>query len=882
MAKIKIAELEIDDKALIKSTSDIKKNIDELKQAQKELTKSGQSASKEFVSNAADLKTLSKEYNSNIKALSDRTKSIADAQVRQELLTVALNNEVSSIAEAREQNKLLNKLRNEANALTAEGQQEIERLNNALDANNDFIKENADGYLKQKINIGNYTDSINDAFGGLGNFLEKSKEAGGVLPLVGATIKTTSKALLGLTKSALTFIATPIGALLAGLVLVFALVKNAMNRSEEATNKITRVFSAFSGILNKLLSALEPVGEFLIDVIVDAFELVGEAADGALSIVSGALSLFGFDEAAKSVKGFGDAVKEGVRQAQELADAEAELTKAQRVAQKVQLDFQKEAEKLRQIRDNENLSIKERIKANEELGVVLQNQLAEELRIAELALKVANLRIQAEGETKEALDAQAEALTTISDIQERITGQESEQLTNRVALQKEARDKAKELADKAIAEQEALLEKFIQSQGVRKKSLEEQLKFEQEVYEKEKEILEANLKNRNLTQTEFDAELLALQNELLNSKNDLLQSEYQRELDLFIEKNQSKLDSEQFFSDESLRIEQERINAISEKQREFVEKQLEDGVINQQEYNDAINAVNEENRIKNEEAQILRDEAQKEKDIIDLENQRILDEEKFQNDLAIKYDRLEQQRLVEVEQAEKTGADINLINQKYASFKKNLDKEVQDFKVAQTQSSIDAVRSLFGEETAIGKVAAIASIINDTITNATKAFNQAAVFASNPVTAPLAINANIQGGLILAKGAAQAGKLVAPKFADGGIQEIGGKRHSQGGTKFYGEDGTTFEAEQGEGIGILNRAAFDGFLAFNNSYKGGQSINGKFAGGGVISQAVRPSGSGQDFTELANRISSMKVQVAVEDINTGQGNYAEVVNRANV
>lgn len=49
---------------------------------------------------------------------------------------------------------------------------------------------------------------------------------------------------------------------------------------------------------------------------------------------------------------------------------------------------------------------------------------------------VANLRIDAEGKTTDLLDARAEALAEISDIQERITGQESEQLTNRVSLQK--------------------------------------------------------------------------------------------------------------------------------------------------------------------------------------------------------------------------------------------------------------------------------------------------------------------------------------------------------------------------------------------------------------------------------------------------------------
>ena len=111
------------------------------------------------------------------------------------------------------------------------------------------------------------------------------------------------------------------------------------------------------------------------------------------------------------------------------------------------MQYQKEAEKFRQIRDDENRSIAERIKANDDLGATLKRQLKDELDIAQTALKVANLRIKAEGSTKATLDAQADALTQIADIQERITGQESEQLANRVSLQKEAAEKVKKIQE---------------------------------------------------------------------------------------------------------------------------------------------------------------------------------------------------------------------------------------------------------------------------------------------------------------------------------------------------------------------------------------------------------------------------------------------------
>ena len=105
--RVVIAELDINAEAFVKKTAEIKKQIDQLKKDQKELTKVGGTSSKAFVQNAADLKVLSQAYNANIKALSENTKATADAIAREELLTSVLLEEVSSIQEARNQNKVI-------------------------------------------------------------------------------------------------------------------------------------------------------------------------------------------------------------------------------------------------------------------------------------------------------------------------------------------------------------------------------------------------------------------------------------------------------------------------------------------------------------------------------------------------------------------------------------------------------------------------------------------------------------------------------------------------------------------------------------------------------------------------------------------------------
>src|SRR5690606_2680564 len=196
------------------------------------------------------------------------------------------------------------------------------------------------------------------------------------------------------------------------------------------------------------------------------------------------------------------------------------------------------------------------------------------------------------------------------------------------------------------------------------------------------EILEANLKNRNISQTKYDSELLKLKNDLVQKQAEVTIDNAQRELDEYIASNQSKIDSDVFFSEESLRIEQERLNNIAEARREFAQKQLEEGVINQQQYNDAINAINEENRIALEEAQIERDEAIKEQQAIDLENQREIDEQQYQDRFALQLARLEEQKQAELANAEKTGADKTLIEKKYAQFQEDIERQKQQSKMA--------------------------------------------------------------------------------------------------------------------------------------------------------------------------------------------------------
>ena len=867
--KINIASLSIDFNDVIKQSAKYSKQIEETKKKQKELDKTTEEGRQAFVKYEAELKNLKKSYRDN--------QSFASAlQAANEDLTKTMSVQNKSTQELRDSRSQLNQISKNIVGNTEEEIALRAELNEAIDAQTEALREQSSEFNGSKDKVGEYEQGIKAAFseinilnGGIGGFVQRSSEAGGTGKLFTSSLKGMAKGMVGMTKASLAFLATPVGAVIALLAGAFLLVKNAMNRSETATNKIKKAMSAFTGIISGLLKFLEPLGEFLIDGLVAGFELVEKGIFKAMKGIAAGLEFLGFDDAAASLRGFTSDIEESVKSSKALAEAEIALEKAQRLSQKTQLDYQKQAEKLRQIRDDETKSISERMKANEQLGVVLKEQLAAELAIAKQALEVAKLRIQAEGETKETLDAQAEALTTISDIQERITGQESEQLSNLNSLRRDAAAKRKEIADKAIQKMNEELDLYIKQQGIRKLSLQEQVEFERKVAAKKISILDAELAAKKISQTKYDSEVLDLKNNLLQKQADLTVENARKELEEYNDKNRSKLDSEKFLSEELFNEEKARFERLAEQRREFAKLQLEEGVISQKEYNDAINEINEENRVANEELELERKEAKAEQQAIDLENKLIAAQEEYDNEFAVRQSQLENDRQAELAAAEKTGADKTLINKKYNAFEKTLGKDLTEFKNQQNASILGGLKGLFGESTNLGKAFAIAEIATNTVQNASKAFTQAAVFAANPLTLPLAANANIQGGLIVATGAAQAAKVAGVKFAQGGI--LDGASHAQGGIQ------TRFgELEGGEAI--INKrstAMFAPLLSSLNEAGGGR----RFAQGGILGQSGQPS-SFIDYDMLANKVAEANLSLPAPVV--GVDEISSVSNKVNV
>lgn len=896
--KIVYASLDLDVKGLISSTQQVKKELQDLRREQTELKNKGQETSQAFIENEATIKVLSKAYQENVKALASNKQAMQDSTRESELLAIALEGEVRTIAEAREQNKLLNQLRNNTNATTAEGQEQIKRLNNALDANNAFIKDNADAYLQQKINIGNYSESIKQAIGdlnvfngGIGGFIQRSEEAGGVMPLLSNGLKAVTTGIMGMTRSALAFIATPIGAIIAAIGLVLTPLISYLTSTQEGIDKVTAVTRPLQAVMQSLIGVLQNVGKFLFDAFSNPKKLLSDLADFVKTNLINRFKAFGVilegiieldfkkvtngvlqagtgvenltDKIQAGAKATGDFLNEAIKKGQELDRLEKELEKT-RISNKTLIGQATEEVKAQnRIAEDQTKTLAEREQAT--IKSIEAAKTINALKQKELDLEIAILKNkQSRNDTSREEEQQLAELIAKKN---EANAQELELVTTQTnklnTIRKEAQTKAiqaeNERINNIIKKNEEELNLFIAQQGFKKKSTEEELIFNKQVYDKELSNLELLYSKGRISKLQFETDKLNLSNNFAKQNADLLIAEGERELEII--KNNLDLS----------------LNAKLQAELDYQALRLEQGIINEQEYQDAISQVQNEYEQMRVDKRLEDEAKERERKAIDLENRRANDLLTFEEDVEIQRELNAIKLQEELLQAEKTGADKKLIEEKYANFDKQLTQSVQDFKLQSLSNTFGQISNLFGQQSKLGKAFALYQAGIDGYQSVMKAFNSQFI-PGDPSSLPRAIGAGAFAGAFAVK---QIAGIAGAKFEKGGIQEIGGKRHSAGGTKFYGEDGTTFEAEAGEGIGILNRSAFSTFMDFNNRFGSGSSSSGFFQGGGIITQGVRAETQNLDL--IVDAIQSIPPPVvAVEEIQTVGNRFVQVQNNANL
>ena len=200
------------------------------------------------------------------------------------------------------------------------------------------------------------------------------------------------------------------------------------------------------GEFERLTSAVEKNKDEMVDLVGETIgavgDVLGSVAKAQEAVVIGAIEVGkrvaeNFEEGADSIYETSKAIVQ-LRNDVKLADARQ---------RELQLTFQKEAELQRQIRDDVSLTTEERIEANNKLGQILDEQAEAERQVALTRLELAQKELATDKDNIDLQVALINARTELADLDERITSQRSEQLTNENALIKEQADLEKSLAD---------------------------------------------------------------------------------------------------------------------------------------------------------------------------------------------------------------------------------------------------------------------------------------------------------------------------------------------------------------------------------------------------------------------------------------------------
>lgn len=241
---------------------------------------------------------------------------------------------------------------------------------------------------------------------------------------------------------------------------------------------------------------LKEVGEDAIKSGKDIYNNFGEAVSEVVT-----LGVKGVEEIGKI------SVKAAYEQAGALVDARNAAAIAAAQQGKLIEQYDRQAEKLRQVRDEERNSIGERMKANEDLKKVLDDQEKAMLAQADAQIRAAQLEANKNKNTETAvalIEAQANRVAVLAQIE----GLRSEQLANDLALQRELDELTKARTESEVTlaiERKKATAEFIKDEETKLKTL-------IEVSKQERELQLARLQeqidiHKEGTQARLDAEI---------------------------------------------------------------------------------------------------------------------------------------------------------------------------------------------------------------------------------------------------------------------------------------------------------------------------------------------------------------------------------------
>jgi hypothetical protein len=755
--------------------------------------------------------------------------------------------EVGSVKRAKAENQILREERNKLSTATKVGRDRIAELNKKIDMNTVAIKGNVDQQSRMFMSFGKISQSLKSIPGPIGGVI---------------------RGLGGMTKAAIAFIATPLGAIIAAIVLGFKALTAYLRGSEEGQNRLNKIMMVFKTIMGNLgdivqkvgkwifeavtkpKEAIKELGDFIVQNLINRFLAFGEIGKAIVKIFSknwkegfkdlanaSIMLTTGFenviDKAIEFGKEVGKEMEKDIAIAQKLADRQAALDLLQRkfLVEREKMEAQI-AEARVKASDKEKFTAQERI-------IFLEEALQTEMKIFDTDFKIAKEKFEIKkaqnalsNSTKEDLNEQAQLEADMFRVQR-------ENATKRMALTSQLTSAQRELN----AEQKKQGEGSEKTNEADEKAQAEMLKRRGEAIMKLAELkareLELEAKSydekRDLQVSSAAAELAAKlgQEGILQEEIELAEQEHKiRMSEIEAEYQENIRAQRQMALDESFFSMQEIINATA-------------GMANQRVniLSDAFSKISTINfkEVKSAQDAFLQigQAAQGLTNLIVSGNQAQLDD-------------LEAKKTAELELAGDNIAAQEAIGAKY-------NKKLVAIKKAQAKEEKRKARIDAAIAMALGIVKALGS-------------------------SPPPVNF-VMAGLVAALGGVQIATIARQQepefssdkiFAKGGAI-VNGASHAQGGVNVFGDNGQYFGNVQGqEAMFVMNKDATAEIAAYSqiNESHGGRNLSGR-AGAGTFQDGGQMAGINVNSL-VDEAIQRTPIVVRVGDIETGMTDFNNV------
>lgn len=377
---------------------------------------------------------------------------------------------------------------------------------------------------------------------------------GVIIEAVKQTAESTNgfEGLFAVMKGGITIALTPLKAAFYGIKLAIAEVQLLWEQSPFGSGDDKRI-KELTADVDAAAESLKQVGVDAVNAGVDIVTNIGKAVDEVGSVIT------------KSVEGIKKISIEGaLAQGKALVDLENNAKRSEAQAQRLNAQYETQAEKLRQIRDDDTKSIAERTAANKQLEDVLNQQEQTLLKNVDIQVAAAQARKNANN-TIENQVALTNALAQKDQVLADIEGKRSEQKANEVALRKEGieltnaeKSSETELALKRRENTTNRIKDEVDRLKQQKLDLEETKRIELERLQSVIDSSTAGTLAREAAEKEFALKKEELDNALLVKQDEIDAKILQKSK----ETKQKELEQEQLKFDAQIGIANNYVNAI--------------------------------------------------------------------------------------------------------------------------------------------------------------------------------------------------------------------------------------------------------------------------------------------------------------------------------